>query len=102
MVNKLVKDAKVAVIISPGYGAGWSTWNRKNSEELLFDRELAEAILNGENRFEVAERKWPEVYKGGLEEAEVQWVEMGSRFFVEECDGDEVLTIIGPDFGYIA
>ena len=26
-MNKLIRDGKVAVLISPEYGAGWSTWN---------------------------------------------------------------------------
>ena len=26
MSDKVIRDGKVAVIISPGFGAGWSTW----------------------------------------------------------------------------
>ena len=26
-IEKVVRDGKVAVLVSPGYGAGWSTWN---------------------------------------------------------------------------
>ena len=27
MTEKYIKDGKVAVAYSPGFGAGWSTWN---------------------------------------------------------------------------
>ena len=33
MVEKLERDGKVAILYSPGYGAGWSTWNDDNDGE---------------------------------------------------------------------
>lgn len=27
-MDKVIRDGMVAVIYSPGYGAGWSSWNR--------------------------------------------------------------------------
>lgn len=102
MVKKLIKNGKVAVIVSPGYGAGWSSWDVGHSEEMLFDRELATVILSGGDRFAVAKRKWPDAYDGGLAEAEVRWVDKGARFYIHEYDGSESLVIIGPDYGYVA
>lgn len=29
-VEKYIKDGMVAVAISPGYGAGWSSWEHDN------------------------------------------------------------------------
>ena len=26
-MEKIIEDGKVAVLVSKGYGAGWSTWN---------------------------------------------------------------------------
>ena len=26
-MTKCIRDGKVAILYSPGYGAGWSTWN---------------------------------------------------------------------------
>ena len=43
-VPKLKRDGKVAVIYSPGFGAGWSTWADGNAEAVLFDPELAEML----------------------------------------------------------
>lgn len=42
------KDGKIAVLISPGYGAGWSTWApEKDVEALLFDAKIVKAVLAG-------------------------------------------------------
>jgi hypothetical protein len=27
-MEKVIRDGKVAVLYSPGYGAGWYSWNR--------------------------------------------------------------------------
>lgn len=45
-MEKLEKDGKVAILYSPGFGAGWSTWNSEWADQLVFDKEIAEAILN--------------------------------------------------------
>ena len=47
MVEKLERDGKVAILYSPGYGAGWSTWNDDIAEELVFDKDLILAFENG-------------------------------------------------------
>ena len=47
-MNKLEKDGKVAVMISPGFGAGWSTWNSEFRDTLLFDAEIAQAVIDGD------------------------------------------------------
>lgn len=47
---------KVAVLISPGYGAGWSTWAGANSvvgedvakEIAAFDRDIVKAVIDGD------------------------------------------------------
>ena len=35
-MNKIEKDGNVAVLYSPGYGAGWSTWNDDKYQEMLW------------------------------------------------------------------
>ncbi len=35
MIQKLSQDGKVAVLYSPGFGAGWYTWNT-DAPEILF------------------------------------------------------------------
>lgn len=43
------EDGKIAVLISPGYGAGWSTWalEEEDVEALLFDDKIVKAVLAG-------------------------------------------------------
>ena len=31
-MNKVIRDGKVAVLYSPGYGAGWYSWNWNHPE----------------------------------------------------------------------
>lgn len=104
-VNKLVKDGLVAVIVSPGFGAGWSTWNSESEERMIFDPILAQMILDGKTIEDLelyAKDKYPEAYLGGLSDAEVEWVPVGSRFTINEYDGNESLTMFSPDFGFSA
>lgn len=100
--ERLVKDGKVAVIISPGYGAGWSTWSSKYGEAKLFCKEMAECILSGDgNRDEIAKRLFPDCYNS-TEQLKVVWVEIGDRFKVEEHDGSERICNFGRDDCYVA
>jgi hypothetical protein len=89
-VNKLIKDGKVAVLISQGFGAGWSTWNREELN-MLFDAGLADLVLKGdpEQILAYATLKWPDAYLGSLEDLTVVWVEQGQLIKINEYDGRE-------------
>lgn len=110
MVEKIARDGKVAVLISPGYGAGWTTWNQdhKDVEQMLFDPDIVNAILEYERADdknwmwkqclmkikEIANAKYnqdPDVYycENGLRNVEVVWVDVGRKFIVTEYDGAE-------------
>jgi hypothetical protein len=102
-VRKTRRDGKVAVLVSPGYGAGWSTW--VNSPQALFDPDLVEALERGASVSElerIAEANYPDGYMGGVANLVVKWVPEGTRFEIQECDGAETLRILGPDVGVIA
>lgn len=104
-MKKLIKDGKVAVLVSHGFGAGWSTWEiGENKEKMVFDPQIARAILKKDWKLakEIADKKYPEVYKGGLGDIVVEWVPVGSQFVIREYDGAETLEVIGPSYGYIA
>lgn len=94
--NKYIKDGKVAVLYSPGFGAGWSTWNSDN-EGLIFDEEIVKEVLanNWQRAAEVAERKYPGCYTGGADQLEIKWLEIGSNFEINEYDGSESVHVIG-------
>lgn len=98
-MDKVIKDGKVAVLYSEGYGAGWYSWNTGHPE-CLFDPELVRLILSKDyskdNVVELAETKYGEsFYTGGAEGLTVGWVPQGEQFDIDEYDGAESLIIIG-------
>lgn len=95
IMDKVVRDGKVAVLISPGFGAGWYTWH--GIEELLFDPVVVDMVENGRvSEVETyVNKKYPDEhpYFGGVEELVVKWVPQGERFRIEEYDGSEKLRL---------
>lgn len=100
--EKLERGNQVAVLYSPGFGAGWYSWN--DDEGLLFDREIVEAVLADDRKkaVKIAERKYPGGYFGGGENLAVAWVDKGSRFEIDEYDGRESVRVFGPTDGHVA
>lgn len=96
--TKYQVDDKVAVLYSPGFGAGWYTWN--GHEGMLFDIAIVKAVLYGdrEKAAKIAEQKYG-AYTGGAEDLVVGWVTKGERFEILEYDGSESLRIFGPEDG---
>ncbi len=95
-MEKLIKDGKVAVLVSRGYGAGWSTWMYEYPQ-CLFDPVLAQMLLDGEDEMEiasVAEKRYPNAYLGGLDGLTVEWVPVGTKFRIDEYDGAESVEIL--------
>lgn len=107
MVEKVIRDDKVAVLISPGYGSGWTTWNQdhKDVEQMLYDPDIVNALLDwkkedGSRKFlemrikEIADAKYGQdpdgcFFGNGLRDVEVVWVEKGRKFIIKEYDGAE-------------
>jgi hypothetical protein len=82
----------VAVLVSPGFGAGWSTWASGDADELLFDADIAQAVLDGMDSGDLellAKSKYPKEFLGALDDLEVRWIKQGTEFIVEEYDGSE-------------
>ena len=100
MTNKLIRDGKVAVLISSGFGAGWYTWNSDRDEvgeSCLFDPDIAALVESGassEKIEELAKQKWGKFfYTGGVDGLEIKWLPVGTQFIVEEHDGFESLRL---------
>jgi hypothetical protein len=91
--NKLIRDNKVAVLVSPGYGAGWYSWH--HIEELIYDPSIVEWLEKGEldKISTFVELKYPDQYFGGLEDLVIEWVPVGARFRINEYDGAESLVL---------
>lgn len=94
--TKLIRDGKIAVLYSPGYGAGWSSWaDNKIRDFLIFDEGLvkfAEAkspASEVEKYLKAKLGKDGDIYTGGWEDIEVEWLPEGEAFVIEEYDGNE-------------
>lgn len=96
-IEKFIKDGKVAVVYSPGFGAGWYTWNSsaENSEHLLFDKIIVENVLKDDIQaaYNRAEEICPDGYFGGQSLA-VEWLPVGTKFRINEYDGCESVEIM--------
>lgn len=95
-MEKLIRDGNVAVLYSPGYGAGWYTWNPK-FPEIVFDPVLVELVERGDFKLVewVARGKYPGIYTGGVEDLVIEWLPEGTIFEIKEYDGSESLHVIG-------
>jgi len=108
-MNKVIENGKVAVIYSPGFGAGWYTWNQGRFPELsdatalLFDPVLVDLVKQKHaNQLLVAtmkvietqivaraEQLCPEGYFGGVNDLVIEWMPIGTEFEIDEYDGSE-------------
>jgi hypothetical protein len=94
-MQKKIVDGKVAVLYSPGFGAGWYSWH--SIDELLFDPKVVDMILE-KTSAETIELYCQEVYGtksyyGGAEDLEVMWLPVGTQFIIDEYDGAETVTV---------
>ena len=93
-MRKLSENGKVAVLYSPDFGAGWSTWN-PNHPEILFDPAIVK-LVEKEQYDELAtyvELKYPGIYTGGLSNLRVEWIKEGKKFLITEHDGSESVQL---------
>jgi hypothetical protein len=102
-MDKYIKDGKVAVLVSHGFGAWWSTWN-SDYDELIFDPELIKAVLENKQKRIISRAKeiCPDGYFGGIDGLTIEWVPEGEKFEITEYDGDESLNIISEQSYYTA
>lgn len=100
MAEKFIKNGKVAVIISPGYGAGFSTWgNNRNeagfNEDMAFDPVIVQAILDKKpytEIYKIAKKRYPDTYISEYDlKLTVVWLKQGTKFNIQEYDGSEYL-----------
>lgn len=101
-MKKVIRDGKVAVLYSPGFGAGWSTWSLERSNDLLFEPTVValvedrdEGRITNEQLVELVEsyciKQYGEhaVYCGGVDDLVIYWVPEGTLFKINEYDGSE-------------
>ena len=97
-MKKEVRDGKVAVLISPGFGAGWYTWN--GIEELIFHPKLVE-LVEQDNRHEITEELCKKLLNTdkyirtfGASNLKIFWINIGDKFIIEEYDGWENIKTV--------
>jgi len=88
----------VAILITPSYGAGWSSWNSGQGEKLLFDPTVVNLLTQQPPNYmerirQYCTEEYPNIYLGGLEDLEVVWIPKGESFIIEEYDGFESIRI---------
>jgi len=119
--KKYVRDGKIAVIYSPGYGAGFGSWNQQYMPDIVTDPEIVEFILMhnpkdgriqswaaGGKENEDMNRlrafitsKYKDAYLGA-DILRIEWVSLGERWRIDEYDGNESIEILDVDDYYVA
>ena len=101
----------IAVLVSPDYGAGWSTWN---TPEIAYDRRVVEYWseywldkIPDERYMDIYDSQevqdfmesigYDNIYCGGWGDIRVAWVPVGTLFRINEYDGSESLEILRED-----
>jgi len=109
-MERVVKDGKVAVCYSPGFGAGWSSWEDDELKEtLMFHPAIVNMILEGKE--DLIDEEWlvnnlgeeyKYLYTGGVKQLTIEWVPQGSLVRINEYDGSESVEIYNTDNYFIA
>lgn len=97
------EKGQVAVLYSPGFGAGWSSWARSENCQpfLTMNKGLVELALKGASEAEVEEYLAQElgedvyIYTGGWDQIEVRFLNPGTAFRITEYDGSESIEDLG-------
>ena len=96
-MEKVIRNGKVAVLYSPGFGAGWYSWNER--KELIFHPKLVEMVEN--NKQSKITEQWIEenlgidnVYCGGAADLQIKWLDEGTAFIINEYDGSESIETL--------
>ena len=110
-VERVREGGKIAFLYSPGYGAGWSTWNDASIREtLLFHPRLVKAAQEKEDREDravanseavdnaIVEKIVKELLPDeeyvcilGWRDVAVRWIGEGTAFRISDYDGYESL-----------
>ena len=96
-MEKVIRDGKVAVLVSHGFGAGWYSWNSEH-QELLFHPKLVEMVEQKRNKEIddewVKENLGIDIYAGGADGISIHWLPIGTAFEIDEYDGSESLRTL--------
>ena len=96
-MEKVIRNGKVAVLYSPSYGGGWSTWGIP--DEFIFHPKLVELVEANQQKLITKELmtslgldERTAIY--GAEDLTIEWVDEGEKFTIDEYDGSESVTLL--------
>lgn len=109
MVEHYIVGDMVGVLYSPGFGAGWSTWNERYSLDLAVDKRIIKWLINnvsfeidtnGDYSFKSVENDeafksyleslgYENLYYGGADEFYLSFYPKGTAIRIDEYDGSE-------------
>lgn len=103
-MEKVKRNGEIAVLYSPGFGAGWSTWmNDDQAAVLLYHPEIVK-LVEENNRTEITDELCKKILGVpdedyvctlGARDLEIKWVKEGLQFEIDDYDGSESIHIIG-------
>ncbi len=95
-MSRVIRDGLVAVLYSPGFGAGWSTWADESiRKDIVFDPAIV-GLVEHEKWSELeafVALKYPDIYTGGMEDLHIRWIPQGMQFQVNDYDGNESIEL---------
>ena len=93
-MEKVIKEGKVGVLVSPGFGAGFLTWGAPI--EAIFNPTLIGLVENEkwQEAIDFVEETWDSIYTGGVEDLVVAWIPEGTKFQITEYDGSESIELL--------
>lgn len=88
-MEKVIRDGKVAVLVSPGFGAGFFSWGAP--VEAIFDPILVKLIEDDclQEAVSYVEETYEDVYSGGVADLEIVWMDENTEFTITDYDGFE-------------
>ena len=93
-MDRVIREGQVAVLVSPGFGAGWYTWH--DLEDLLYDPAVINMVETEQHADDIVQycndTYGTEHYYGGADSLTVAWVPAGTRFYINEYDGAETVV----------
>ena len=87
-MEKIILDGMVAVAVSGGFGAGWSTWNEIDPMDARFNQLFLDGKIDEIVRICDDEALG---YAGGASGVRIEWIPIGTEFIITEYDGAESL-----------
>jgi hypothetical protein len=93
-MEKVIRDGKVAVLVSHGWGAGFYSWGAPL--QAIFDPTLIDLIEKKhiQEAIDYVEKIYPDVFTGGIEDLGIEWVPEGAKFIINEYDGSESIQLM--------